>query len=258
MITVYSSFEILNGLSGMQRDIVLHLCNLFFDRIEKVRAIFGISEEHYSWRKHSIFLRGRPIRLPVYFRQNRMLVFGIKSSPDGKFHTLNAGSFVRTVFVDMVLTGGVFCWTVFVPCSRMTNFLFRIGASPLRLIYQCDDKALGLQVPGTCAFGCNGFGDAKKNSWETKLEGLKGGAVVSCEESPLLCNSYVAVEADCTAGTLSFSVSGRKVSHVVTGLQTPLILGMSAREAFVTSCTFFRFPTASRSRMLCRLYACST
>lgn len=64
-VNVY--FEVVNGLSGMMRDVVIRICKVItrrpkMDRITKdrsIRAVIGMCQEHHTWKIHSSFTRGR-------------------------------------------------------------------------------------------------------------------------------------------------------------------------------------------------------
>lgn len=65
-IIVDDEFEVSNGLSGLQRDIVLRLCNLYFEK-DEIRKVIGMCGEHCEWKKHKSFRNSRLIRvlLPI-------------------------------------------------------------------------------------------------------------------------------------------------------------------------------------------------
>jgi hypothetical protein len=68
-------FNVNNGMTGMQRDIVLRLCCLLWEKSAEIRAvcisvhvmnalhfkkIIGMCGKHFGWKRHSYFLHGRP------------------------------------------------------------------------------------------------------------------------------------------------------------------------------------------------------
>ena len=71
-------YDVINGFSGMKRDIVLRLCELLWFKTPIIRAvsfciiflaliffsllklkITGMCEEHYIWKSHWYFEKGR-------------------------------------------------------------------------------------------------------------------------------------------------------------------------------------------------------
>ncbi|GHT90691.1 hypothetical protein FACS1894122_01610 [Alphaproteobacteria bacterium] len=58
-----SNHEIVNGLSGMQRDIVLRLCDLLWNQPGAIKNIIGMCDEHYPWKGHSYFVKLRKLAL---------------------------------------------------------------------------------------------------------------------------------------------------------------------------------------------------
>ncbi|GHT97694.1 hypothetical protein FACS1894126_2230 [Alphaproteobacteria bacterium] len=53
------NYEIINGFSGMQRDIILKLCYWFGQDPAKVKGIIGMCGEHILWIKHNYFVKSR-------------------------------------------------------------------------------------------------------------------------------------------------------------------------------------------------------
>ncbi|GHV24186.1 hypothetical protein FACS189465_0950 [Clostridia bacterium] len=66
IIKVQPTFEVENGMSGMNRDVILQLVRLLDNDRRKTRSIFGMSDKHYAWKGH------------VYFTENRIDVKVVK------------------------------------------------------------------------------------------------------------------------------------------------------------------------------------
>lgn len=89
-------YEIVNGMCGMKRDIVLHLCCWTWNQCKKneIKAIIGMCEEHYLWKGHRSFLKKKPFGFKNYLiiLQNRHSVDGIVNKTtellDKKFEML--------------------------------------------------------------------------------------------------------------------------------------------------------------------------
>lgn len=54
-ISVEVLFEVPNGFTGMQRDVILRVCRLMWGKEKEIRAVFGMSETHHHWRKNDFF-----------------------------------------------------------------------------------------------------------------------------------------------------------------------------------------------------------
>lgn len=248
-VTVDSEYEIPNGLSGMKRDVILHLCNFFWYNLKKIKNIIGICFEHFFWIRHRLFVENRPKEIPACFRTNPLLGFNVTCTPDGPLCEFTADSY-RTVFLNSVMSEGVFNWTVKVRFAPDKHSSCCIGAAPPSLLAQLEDVNLG--EDGTASFYF-AMGD----------EGPLGSTLfgVACSDIPLAetkvpANACVAVELDCTACTMCFFVNEKKVPRAVSGVHGPLHFGLSGYEcpSFI-SLSFRRLPSASPSPVVCKHYA---
>lgn len=70
IIIVSTNYEIVNGLSGMQRDVILRLCVQLWNKLDVIKAIFGVCGTYQVWKKHSYFSKRIPINLPIVFGSN--------------------------------------------------------------------------------------------------------------------------------------------------------------------------------------------
>lgn len=50
------NYDVENGMSGMQRDIIVELCNMMWRKPHLIRMIVGMCREHLEWKKHWFFL----------------------------------------------------------------------------------------------------------------------------------------------------------------------------------------------------------
>jgi hypothetical protein len=55
-------FEVVNGMSGLMRDVILNLSSLMCEKPHGIRAIFGICEEFWGWKNHPYFVYERKKR----------------------------------------------------------------------------------------------------------------------------------------------------------------------------------------------------
>lgn len=70
LMFVECDYDVVNGFSGMQRDIVLRLCAIVWENVGKIKAIIAMSQTHFMWKNHSFFVNGRPNNLLVNFVDN--------------------------------------------------------------------------------------------------------------------------------------------------------------------------------------------
>lgn len=101
-------FEIPNGFLGMQRDIILRLCDLLWQS-NKIRLIIGMCLEQFKWRSNSYF----------QMIKNKNLAFNINSRNPYLIIT-DAIHWIQcmftsnwyTIFLDRIILEGIFRWTV--------------------------------------------------------------------------------------------------------------------------------------------------
>lgn len=63
----YLMFEVANGLKGMMRDVILHICHVIECRKDmktkvkdqSIRTLIGLCQTHLNWKKHSAFVKSR-------------------------------------------------------------------------------------------------------------------------------------------------------------------------------------------------------
>lgn len=58
-LLVDKRFEVSNGVVGMRRFTVLHMCNLIAINDKSLRTVFGLCNETFSWKGHPYFARER-------------------------------------------------------------------------------------------------------------------------------------------------------------------------------------------------------
>lgn len=214
----------LNGLNGMQRDVLLRLFHLLWDKSEKIQAIIGMCEEHMDWRTHSYFLKHRPRKIPASFCSTGGYAFrGGYSVTDTKNPRILRCSFTseewRTVFLDPVIDSeSSFRWKVKIKYEKDANGSGIIGA--LRLI---DRDLLNFFFIGN-----------DKESWgfffshgrSPMLMGVHG--IVCTSRNPVSDGSLVTIDAGGKYHALFFTVNGKKVPHAVTRVRYPIRFGVSS------------------------------
>lgn len=246
---VGNDFEVLNGLTGMNRDVILHLC-IFLKYKHCIKSIFGISQEYLVWKNHHYFVNHRKNYMAVSFRQNPSGLYIVRDGPSGLFCSFTAYE-CRTVFVNRALMEGVFRWTVQIFYEKMKEKLssFYLGASPPNLLLSCDCCRLGYAVKGTSSFW---FFKGENGSLDSCLFGVCN-APRSLE--PVPDGSVVSIEVDCAAHTLSFFVGSTKVPHMISDVRMPLHFGMSGvtkgTNSSFASVSLHRLPLPTPSAIVC-------
>lgn len=249
-VTKCSEYEVVNGFTGMKRDITLRLCVLLWYKITDIRAIFGICREHYLWKSHSHFVMGRPKGIPVSIRHNPEGGFIITEAPTGP-HCLFSTIFRRTLFLNTPITEGVFHWVVRINYAMEGDSGFNIGTAPLEYLSHCNQGVLGNGIR-TCSFGF------WRNCDNRLLSSLTSGGClvpgIPFDETCVLDGSLVSVEIDCNRKTLSFFVNGKKVPRAFSNKHIPLHFGISCSYGSFTSVSFHRLESATPSFVACRFY----
>lgn len=261
-IVVKKRFEISNGLSGMQRNIIIRICNLTWNKTNEIRAIFGLCAEYYEWKKSRFFLTGRPLKITVSFLSNKQNMHYVKDTPTG-MQCLFRSNNVQTLFLSKMISEGVYRWTVRINYASKDCSEFQIGVAPVALATRCVDKLLGW-FEGTSAVGF--YRDDLER--ENKFYLLPGGFVI---QNSYLCgvekcphsfyfpevtdDSLVTIEVDCAARAVCFFFNGEKIPPVICGVRLPLLIGISVRGgASFVSTSFLRVHSTLRSTVVCRFF----
>lgn len=249
-------YNITNGLLGMKRDIILKLCKMMWSKDNNVKIIVGMCREHFIWNKHPSFLKNRPFNFANLLRLNPTGGCVVCNTPSGPCCSFDVSTDGKTIFTSRSIEKGVFRWTITVAFAKEkgASAFFYIGAAPADLLSTCDDNFLG-NVKGTAAlFFSSWFG----HKFASRLFGTDEFEKVHVEEVPIVDGSLIAVEADCTAQTLTFFVGNTKVPHAVSGVCPPLHFGVSGcmggGKSSFTSVQFRRLPTATPSAVVCVMH----
>lgn len=248
--TKFKSFDVANGLSGLQRNIIVKLCRLMWHKEQQVRVIFGMCAEYFEWRQQHDFIMGRPFKIAVSFLPSSSA--GLTKSFPRSTHIMMKD---RTVFISLALTKGIYRWNFTIAYDQGNNTLFHlcIGAAPPHLVGRCADAALGY-LRGTVSLSI------WKNVADVCYANLCG-AKVPPDTAPVgmqpLNGSLLSVEADCGTRTLSFFVDNIKDSRAISSVFVPLFVGItgstSGKLSF-TSLSFRRLPSATPSSTVCKAY----
>lgn len=251
-------FGVKNGLSGMQRDVILRLCYLMWHNPGEIRAIFGMNQKHFIWKRHSFFLKGRPWKVPVSFRSNSQEFYTLTYTPAG--HVCTFGTFrERTLFLNVLIRDGIFRWTVKIKYEIKKGKygqLYLGGASPSDLSYH--DKNV-LSSNKSCALVM--FRNKNVGRLYANLVGVRTRTIfdeVVCDGIHVPDESFVSVEIHTQTRRMSFFVDEKKVPYGISHIPIPLYLGVSAclHPCAFTSVSFFRLPSPSSFTAACTFYPC--
>lgn len=279
-------YEVVNGFFGMNRNVILRICGMLFYHCNEIRAIMGMCEENYQWRKNSFFVKGRTINFSslfngveylVGFRPNPVGGCVLTNTPFGKqcFFTSQTSSGSRSVFIDSYISKGIFHWTVRIIYSKAGRSELYLGITPPNRLRDCDISYLGC-VEGTCSFGFwrddNGilksslYGVTPTKTKFSKNEPtptdneFTGGVACDGDAACLLAtnvpnDSFVSVEMNMKDRTLSFLVCGKKIPYVISHLPPSVYVGASARlrPSFTSHC-FCRLASATPAPVPCTLF----
>lgn len=96
-------FNVENGLTGMKRDVIIKLIAII-RKLEKIKTIIGMSENHYKWRFHNFFVESRKASMVRYI-ENKLGGFTLKASQiDFLIFEKNV---YRTICVDVLMNFGI-------------------------------------------------------------------------------------------------------------------------------------------------------
>lgn len=253
-------FEIKNGLSGMNRQVVLALLHLLGLHSKKncriidqcIRAVVGISQSHIPWKTHRFFVRFRfeYTRCPAVFRSNLNTVCKFSVTPVGEQCTFFSGDW-EIVSLGAEITEGAYRWVLKTFYSQYENHLSRlfVGTYP-----RPPGSVFGNSPDGSCAlkFWRNGDG-----TLQSGLVGVEGAAAIPKEETRIPDNSTLAVDIDTLERTLRFSVDGRKVPRIISEICLPAILGVAGdRGGSFVSVSFNRIHSTEYDRSSGNYHRC--
>lgn len=235
------SFDVVNGFSGMRRDIILKLCRLMWNDLRKIRTMIGMCHEHFRWKNHPYFVKSRPHNIHAGFRP---------SPPDRSIITSSRCVFIKadctpTVFLDKNISTGVFRWTITINYSQEGRSDIYVGSAPVECIPLHNDHSLGFRYAGDCSLQCRRREDG---SLATDLWGARDEDCYPVEEARVPDGSMVAVEVDTFLRTISFFVGEKKIPHAFSNIRTPLCFGASGTiNSCITLMSLRRLPASTPS-----------
>lgn len=219
-------FEVVNGLPGVKRNVLLHLTWLLWFKTDQIRLIIGMCCEHFQLKTHSLFILKRPINIPVLFRAQKDQIWQQCDSSNGEkqFTSILSNDYdFRMIFLDNQMAKDIFHWAIRIKYSFYRNAYMNISAVPSVDVDNClTCRHFSSAVCGGCSFqfakvyGC----------LQSRLCGTKETPFLNCL-SPVPDNSLVAIEADMHAHTVTFFVNELKLPFVVTGVRGPLYFGVT-------------------------------
>lgn len=252
-VVVDIAFEVENGLSGMKRDIVLHLCqvmNLKGDQV--VRVLIGMCQEHVRWKSADIFKS-------ALFQTGRINdTFIGPASPDGLFKRTMMGekSCVFTaakpvVFLETPIhSKGVWQWNTQITHGGRKGNMMCIGFSPALII--SDYLREKPRFFGSL-YGLR-FGPERSHMLNVYApRRMREGDVLPITPG-VASGSVVMLECDTEKMTLSFFIDGAKIATGVSLVphQIPLHFGMAGDpKSSFTSLSFRMVPSPTESSMEC-------
>lgn len=231
----FSDYEIVNGMTDMQRDVILKLCRLLWIKVKEIRLIIGMCANHYHWRNHSFFKRSRPFNVPFNLRPNPAggcFVSRVGTHTECKFMQYEYGDW-RTIFSNQSICQGVFQWNVQVKYRKKGSDSLQLTVVPPEAV-GLDEKELSL-TKGACGltFGnyrgsYRSFGRSSCGTEGEKWARLLGVEIDNVGNTVVQNNSSITLEIDTDTRTLSFFVDGVRTMFGISGVSVPCYLAMSA------------------------------
>lgn len=238
----------------MRRDIVLQLCNLLLCKSDEIRMIFGMCNENYKWKSHSYFVKNRPRIVSAAFIPFQKYG-GVETKTSGKNLVCEFTRFDRawrTVFLDLLVTKGIFRWSVQIVYADEVFSTFCLGMAPSISVHSscASDDCLGSHYShGSCSFQFWRHADGLMESY---LRGVEDSVSIPREETAVRNKAVVTVEADSDVCTLSFFVDGIKIPRTISDIAVPFHFGMSGLCCLsFTTLSFLLLPHGTHSPVQC-------
>lgn len=262
-IAVDSTYEVMNGLSGMQRNVILRLCCLPQIGNDEVRTLIGTCQQHYVWKKHPFFLSARPQNLSMVMISNPNggdydITHAEKSRLNVVFTRFNT---FASVFLNRTVSKGCYRWTV---CMESGDNSLLFGSCPSDRVHKFYSNMIGLERRNSPhGYGAGTGGSCSFQFVNASLVRLRGWAVTDhCvpdveKKIPTTSEKSVALEVDVSKRTLSLFVAGKKVPYDFSEVNCPLHLGMSGYHTpSFTSVSFARLVAPTLSWVVCTHHPC--
>lgn len=239
-ILVDFCYEIVNGMCGMQRNVVLRLVDLMQNKRSKIQAVIGMSQEHFILKTHRHFIRSR-LKVHCFgishsFRRNPKRGFSSISILGGKIQCSFTGE-RRTVFQNTLITHGIYQWKIKMDYAdgNKKQKIFCIGVSKSDHIDRCHGELLG-EVPETHAF------QFRWSKGECTYGSFRGGKrtseIYSLDRNLTLNGTVIIIEVDAGKFIIRCFVGGEKIYDYFRDL--PIYLGASALAGMSFTALYFR------------------
>jgi hypothetical protein len=130
------SYDVPNGLSGVKRDIFLHLCDIIGMsnnclRNRGIRALLGMCHENFVWKTHSQFTRSRMKCFGIVNTIYHSFLFSGNTSSffqTNSLHCVKTLSGIRFIFPKSVCRTIICCTPLTFVSLFMCLFLFSLGS----------------------------------------------------------------------------------------------------------------------------------
>lgn len=281
ILDVDDAYEVKNGMSGMMRDVIIHLCGLMNSELDKVKTIIGMCDEHTKWVKHTFFMRIREtcvlnnfFQIPENRKYSLSPISRTALAWQKKYVFSDSG--YQTVFLSAAILEGVWRWTVQISYSKTGISRFCLGATATerRKLGRWDNDFLGKSDTSSSFLPSSSFFFRRwdGNRLYSSLCGVKNAWDIPLAETVVPDQSIVSIEADIAARTLAFFVGdvkeggmgSVKVPRVISDVPlnrptAPLYLGISGwgRNSSFTFVSLHRIlSTTPSSAVACKYYQC--
>lgn len=235
-------YDVVNGLSGVQRDIILRLCALFWNKSDEIKSIIGMCKEHFDWKNRSFFVNSRPKVVPYVFRSVPDRGCTLTPTPKGVKCVLTTKSF-HTLFFDQLINEGVYRWTVQIVYGT-NGYSFNFGAANRMDLLFMDCISYG----GACFHFWQNSSEKIPRSMLDGVEGYSIGRGTEHGAIVVPSGGAVAMETDTETRTLCFFVNDRKICYGISEVIVPFYMGLTqcgGHDQHFISLSFRRLPSAT-------------
>lgn len=272
-------YDIVNGFTGMQRDLILRLCFLFMLRCKPVcvRLIIGMCVECLEWRKKDFFRNSRTFRIIPDLCTCSSNCYIPEYTSKNQEHCEFSNLQKRSIFVKTIINQGIFRLTIKMNLmNEYSDYSLPVFSNEYQSSFFLGTRPSDLQIPlvhdwksnsGSCAFRIDRHGYRENgNFWSrwltrhtTSLLGVEGEAIDGVVHvSDKIDGRYpLTLEVDADCQNVYLLDGGRKIPHAFARVHTPLLLGLSGLkcESFVIM-SFVRVPAITPCPVVCRFHQC--
>lgn len=252
---VEGTFQVVNGLSGMLRDVLIRLCHVMEkqngvglkEKDLKIRVIIGLCQEHAMWKTHHYFVNTRIqyVNPPAAFIPNPQGGCTLLHTRSGGQCTVDGAFDFRVVFLDKRIDEGIYKWTVQVRFSSEVSSSLGLVAAPPESLEEWNGLIDTITDVYSFIFNC--YSAVFLLTTGSNDIDLPGVVVVD--------RAFVAIEFDIARHVLFYFVNGEKIPYAFANVNAPVHFGIFGNPGTsVTSMSLRRLPSVTPSTVVTEFF----